>query len=100
MIFGENMIEIWGKPHCPFCEKAKFLCQQQRYQFTYKQLDEDFTREELLEQFPEARTFPQIRADGEYIGGYDEFKKWHEKRGNLKSSRPKNLWPSHEGHGG
>ena len=94
------MIEIWGKPHCPFCEKAKFLCQQQRYQFTYKQLDEDFTREELLEQFPEARTFPQIRTDGEYIGGYDEFKKWHEKRGNLKSSRPKNLWPSHEGHGG
>lgn len=94
------MIEIFGKPQCPFCEKAKFLCQTQRYQFIYKQLDEDFTREELLEQFPDARTFPQIRVNGEAIGGYDEFKKWHEKRGNVSSSRPKNVWPSHESHGG
>jgi glutaredoxin len=100
MIFGENMIEIWGKPRCPYCVKAKFLCQSQRYQFKYKQLDEDFTREELLEQFPDARTFPQIRVHGKPIGGYDELMKWHQNRANASSSRPKNLWPSHESHGG
>ena len=26
-----------------------------------------------MEQFPTARTFPQIRIDGEAIGGFDEF---------------------------
>ena len=36
-------------------------------------LDEDFTREELFEKFPSARTFPQITVNGELIGGYTEF---------------------------
>ena len=35
--------------------------------------DEDFTREELFEKFPTARTFPQITIDDESIGGYTEF---------------------------
>jgi glutaredoxin-related protein len=35
-------------------------------------LDEDFTREQLFEEFPTARTFPQIRVDGKSIGGYDQ----------------------------
>ena len=43
---------------------------------TYYMLDEDFTREELFEKFPTARTFPQITAHGEYIGGYTEFEQW------------------------
>ena len=33
----------------------------------------DFTREELFEKFPSARTFPQITMDGILIGGYTEF---------------------------
>jgi glutaredoxin 3 len=37
-------------------------------------LDEDFTREELFEKFPTARTFPQIVVDGESIGGFTELK--------------------------
>ena len=37
-------------------------------------LDEDFTREQLFETFPTARTFPQIIVDGEKIGGFTEFK--------------------------
>ena len=28
----------------------------------------------MMEQFPGARTFPQIRVDGENVGGYTEFK--------------------------
>ena len=78
---GLNMamptVEIYGKPMCPFCDRAKALCVSEEYSFTYKQLDIDFTREELLEQFPSARTFPQIRIDGEAIGGYDQLVKWH-----------------------
>ena len=44
----------------------------------YYMLDEDFTREELYEKFPTARTFPQITAHGEYLGGYTELETWSE----------------------
>lgn len=71
------MIEIFGKTQCPFCDKAKALCEKEGYDFVYKQLDVDFTRQELFEQFPTARTFPQIRIDGGAIGGYDELWKWN-----------------------
>jgi len=48
------MIEIYGKPMCPFCDRAKALCEQKGY----------------------ARTFPQIIAHGEAIGGYTELEIW------------------------
>ena len=34
-------------------------------------------KEELLELFPTARTFPQIKVDGESIGGFDQLHAWH-----------------------
>lgn len=70
------MIEIYGKDNCPFCDKAKALCERIGEEYEYKLLGFDFTREELMEQFPTARTFPQIRIDGEAIGGYENFADW------------------------
>tara|TARA_Y100000287_G_C14098816_1_gene294087 strand:- start:13 stop:246 length:234 start_codon:yes stop_codon:yes gene_type:complete len=67
-------VEIYSKPACPFCVQAKNLAEQKGYEYTYKMLDEDFTREELMEKFPTARTFPQIVVDGTSIGGFTEFK--------------------------
>lgn len=66
------MIEIWGKPQCPFCERAKMLCETRGLNYVYKQLDVDFTRDEVLEMFPGAKTFPQIKVGGVKIGGYDQ----------------------------
>lgn len=66
------MIEIWGKPACPFCDQAKALCESRQLEYTYKQLGTDFTREQVLESFPGARTFPQIKVHGTNIGGYDK----------------------------
>ena len=71
------MIEIYGKTQCPYCDRAKALAEQKGYDFKYFMLDEDFTREELFEKFPGARTFPQIKVHGENIGGYTEFEQWH-----------------------
>ena len=78
------MIEIWSKPACPYCVKAKNLSEQKGYDYIYKMLDEDFTREELFEEFPGARTFPQIRIDGENIGGYQQLEEWEMKDWNEK----------------
>ena len=67
------MIEIWSKPQCPFCDKAENLCKQKNFQYKKYMLDADFTREQMFEKFPSARTFPQITVNGELIGGYTEF---------------------------
>lgn len=75
------MIEIYGKPHCPFCEKAKQLCEQMKFEFVYKSMGTDFTREELLETFPAARTVPQIVVNGTKIGGYSELVNYIEETG-------------------
>ena len=67
------MIEIWSKPQCPFCDKAENLCKQKNFEYKKYMWDEDFTREEMFEKFPSARTFPQITVNGELVGGYTEF---------------------------
>ena len=66
------MIEIWGKPACPHCEQAKLFCERNNFDFVYKELDKDFTRDQVLETFPGARTFPQIVVSGNKIGGFDK----------------------------
>ena len=75
------MIEIYGKPQCPFCDKAKALCERMELKYTYKLLGADFTREELLETFPGARTVPQIIVNGTKIGGYTELVNYIEETG-------------------
>ena len=75
------MIEIFGKPMCPFCEKAKQLCETRELEYTYKSLGTDYTKEELLENFPGARTVPQIRINGKNIGGYDQLGPYLEETG-------------------
>ena len=72
------MILIYGKPQCPFCEMAKNLCEQRGYNFEYRTLGIDYTREELLENFPGARTVPQIVVNGLKVGGYEQFTKYIE----------------------
>tara|TARA_B100000519_G_C14006187_1_gene326449 strand:- start:47 stop:289 length:243 start_codon:yes stop_codon:yes gene_type:complete len=71
-------IEIYSKTNCVYCDKAVHIAQQMiqetsEHSYDKYMLDEDFTREELLEKFPHARTFPQIVIDGENIGGYSNF---------------------------
>jgi len=67
-------VVIYSKPQCPYCDMAKRLAEQKGYDIEVYMLGEDFEREQLMETFPGARTFPQIIVDGEKIGGYDNFK--------------------------
>jgi glutaredoxin 3 len=75
------MIEIWGKPMCPSCSKAKQLCDTRGFAYTYKELDKDFTREQVFEIFPSARTFPQIKIHDRAIGGYEQLVTYIEETG-------------------
>ena len=75
------MIIIYGKTQCGYCDAAKRLCESRGLEFEYKQLDKDFTREVMVEEFPTARTFPQIVVSGNKIGGYDQLVKYIEDTG-------------------
>ena len=72
------MIEIYGKDNCGYCESAKRFCEIKGLSYKYYKLGESFTREELLEMFPNARTFPQIKIDNQAIGGYTELSRYYE----------------------
>ena len=74
-------VEIWGKDACPSCKSARQFCRSRGLEFDYKILGTDFTREEVFENFPEARTFPQIKVSGNIVGGYEAFVKYVEDTG-------------------
>jgi glutaredoxin 3 len=53
---------------------AKTLLKNKGIEFEERMIGVEWTREQLLESIPQARTVPQIILNGEYIGGYDQLK--------------------------
>ena len=66
---------VWTKNACPFCVQAKALLEQQGIEYEEKKIGTEYTREQLLEAVPTARTVPEIFLDGELVGGFTELKK-------------------------
>jgi len=75
------MIEIYGKDSCPWCDRAKNLCDSYGLKYIYKNvsLDEKL-KKELLSKKPDTKTVPQIWWYGEHIGGYEDLAKAFEDR--------------------
>lgn len=70
---------VWSKYHCPFCDQAKALLTQKGIEFDEKKIGDGYTKEDLLEAVPNARTVPQIFLDDQLIGGFTELKQYFEK---------------------
>jgi len=69
---------VWSKNQCPYCDQAKALLKMKGIEFEERNINKDYTREQLLEAVPTARTLPQIFLDDNYIGGFTELKKHFE----------------------
>lgn len=67
---------VWSKICCPYCDQAKSLLTQKGIEFEERKIGEGYTKEQLLESVPGARTVPQIILDGNLIGGFTELKKY------------------------
>lgn len=65
---------VWSKYNCPYCDQAKALLKQRNIPFEEKKIGDGYTKEELLEAVPTARTVPQIFLDGKLIGGFNELR--------------------------
>ena len=66
--------EIYSRTNCVFCDKAKMRLS--KYNPKIHMLDQDYTRKDFFEKFPNAKTFPQIIINDQHIGGYTELKEW------------------------
>jgi len=65
---------VWSKNACPFCVQAKSLLESRGIEFEERNVSTDWTKEQLLEAVPTARTLPQIFLDDNYIGGFTELR--------------------------
>lgn len=66
---------VWSKYDCPFCDQAKSLLTLKGIEFEERKIGDGYTREDLLEAVPTARTVPQIFLGDELVGGFTELKK-------------------------
>jgi len=66
---------VWSKEQCPYCDQAKALLKQKGIEFEERKIGSGYTREDLLEAVPTARTVPQIFLGEELVGGFQELKK-------------------------
>ena len=69
---------VWSKYHCPYCDQAKDLLRSRGIKFEERKIGDGWTREELLEAIPTARTMPQIILNNQHIGGFTELRQYLE----------------------
>jgi len=68
-------IVIYSKNNCIFCSKAKTLVKNLGLEYEEKSLEKDFGSDpiKLIEDIGKnVRAMPQIKIDGELIGGYNQ----------------------------
>ena len=68
-------IVIYSKNNCQFCNKAKHMIKSLGLEYEEKSLEKDFDSDptKLMEDIGKpVRTMPQIKIDGELIGGYNQ----------------------------
>ena len=66
---------VWSKDQCPYCDQAKALLKSKNIEFEERNITQDWTKEQLLEAVPNARTVPQIFLGEELVGGFQELRK-------------------------
>ena len=66
---------VWSKDACPFCVQAKALLESKGIEYEERNVQREWTKEQLLEAVPGARTLPQIFLDDKPIGGFNELRR-------------------------
>jgi len=68
--------QVWSQTNCPACIEAKRLLDMHGVQIEERMLGINrYTKKDLIELVPDARSVPQIFLDGVYVGGLQELKR-------------------------
>ena len=79
-------ITVYSKNNCGYCVKAKALLKGLGLEFEEKSLEKDFNSDpsKLIEDIGKnVRAMPQIKIDGELVGGYNQLVEYFEKKGKV-----------------
>lgn len=69
---------LYGKPGCPYCEKAKLLLDSMSLNYEYEEVSSSNDRDKLKALYKHS-TFPMIFYDNAFIGGFTELRRHLEK---------------------
>ena len=77
-------ITIYSKNNCVYCNKAKALVKNLGLEYEEKKLEEFDSPQAMLEDIGKnVRQMPQIKIDGELIGGYNQLVEYFNKQGKV-----------------
>ena len=63
---------VYSKDGCPYCSKIESVLDIAGLNYVVYKLDEHFTKEAFYGEFGEGSAFPQVKLNGENIGGCQE----------------------------
>jgi glutaredoxin 3 len=69
---------VWSKDQCPYCVQAKSLLESRGIEYEERNVSQEWTKEQLLEAVPTARTLPQIIINNNLVGGFTELRRYVE----------------------
>lgn len=65
---------VWSQEPCAWCDAAINFLVSKGYEVEVKKLGNGYTKKDLIDAVPTARSVPQIFVEGKYIGGFNELK--------------------------
>lgn len=65
-------VKLFSKDPCTYCDQARALLASRKIDFLELKLNVDFTRDEIIELYPNARTYPIVIVDDKFIGGFEQ----------------------------
>jgi len=91
-------ITIYSKNNCIYCNKAKTLLKNLGLEYEEKSLEKDFGSDpsKLIEDIGKnVRQMPQIKIDGELIGGYNQLVEHFNEQGKVNFKGEIIEWRQH-----
>lgn len=67
---------IYSQLNCPACVNAKALLLSKGYAVEERKIGDGWTKKQLLDAVPNARSVPQVFIADEYIGGLKELQEF------------------------
>lgn len=69
---------VWSQKNCIACNSAKQLLASRGYVVDERIIGEGgtYTKQDLIQQIPDARSVPQIFVNGEYVGDFQKLREY------------------------
>jgi alkyl hydroperoxide reductase subunit F len=77
-------ITVYSKNNCVYCTKAKHLLKTLGLEYEEKMMESFESPQAMLEDIgKQVRTMPQIKIDGELVGGYNQLVEYFADKGKV-----------------